>query len=99
MLFVVAAALGGGVATAALLGPVSPLAGLITAPFIASATALLASFLVAWRRSRDGWETSVPDRIPDAQTDAMVAALRTLAEQAKPAAAAPRASAERHRVA
>lgn len=95
MLLVVAAALGGGVATAALLGPISPLAALITAPFIASATALLASFLVAWRRSRDAWEAP----IPDAQTDAMVAALRTLAEQAKPVAPAPRASADRHRVA
>ncbi|MEL6059238.1 MULTISPECIES: hypothetical protein [unclassified Methylobacterium] len=95
MLFVVAAALGGGVATAALLGPISPLAALITAPFIASATALLASFLVAWRGSRDGWETPIRDR----QTDAMVAALRTLAEQAKPAAPAPQTSADRHRVA
>ena len=95
MLFVVAAALGGGVATAALLGPVSPLAALITAPFIASATALLASFLVAWRRSRGGSEMP----IPDVQTDAMVAALRTLADQAKPAAPAPRTSADRHRAA
>ncbi|WP_267361462.1 MULTISPECIES: hypothetical protein [unclassified Methylobacterium] len=95
MLFVVAAALGGGVATAALLGPVSPLAALITAPFIASATALLASFAVAWSRSRNASE----NQVSDLQTDAMVAALRTLAEQAKPAAPAPRTSAEHHRVA
>ncbi|MBE7197034.1 MAG: hypothetical protein INR70_04425 [Parafilimonas terrae] len=95
MLFLVAAALGGGVATAALLGPISPLAALITAPFAASAAAVLASFLVAWRSSRDGRETP----ILDVQTDAMVAALRTLTEQANPAAPAPQTAAERHRVA
>ncbi|SDM99536.1 hypothetical protein SAMN05216360_1059 [Methylobacterium phyllostachyos] len=92
MLILVAAALGGGLATAALLGPVSPLAALITAPFVASAMAVLASFLLAWRGSR---ETSVLD----AQTDAMVAALRTLTEQASPTSPAPKDSADRHRVA
>ena len=92
MLFLVVAALGGGVATAALLGPVSPLAALITAPFVASAMAILASFLLAWRSGR---ETPALD----AQTDAMVAALRTLTEQANPAVPAPNPSADRHRAA
>ncbi|MCJ2088102.1 hypothetical protein MKK88_19250 [Methylobacterium sp. E-005] len=95
MLFLVAAALGGGVATAALLGPISPLAALITAPFTASAVAVLASFLMVWRGSRDGRDAP----ILDGQTDAMVAALRTLTEQANPAAPAPQTVAERHRVA
>lgn len=95
MLFLVAAAFGGGLAAAALLGPVSPLAALITAPFVASAMAILASFLLAWRGSRDGREMPVLD----AQTDAMVAALRTLTEQASPTVPASKASADGHRVA
>ncbi len=95
MLVLVVAALGGGVATAALLGPVSPLAALITAPFVASAAAVLASFLMVWRGSRDGRDTP----ILDAQADAMVAALRTLTDQANAAAPAPQAPADRHRVA
>lgn len=95
MFFLVVAALGGGLATAALLGPVSPLAALITAPFVASALAILASFLLAWRGSRGGRETPVLDT----QADAMVAALRTLTEQAGPAGPAPKPSADRQRVA
>ena len=95
MLFLVVAALGGGVATAALLGPVSPLAALITAPFVASAAAVLASVLLVWRRSRDGRDRP----ILDAQADAMVAALRTLTDQANAAAPAAQAPADRHRVA
>lgn len=95
MLFLVVAALGGGLATAAVLGPVSPLAALITAPFVASAMAILASFLLAWRGSRGGRETPVLD----AQADVMVAALRTLTEQASSAGPAQKPSADRQRVA
>ena len=95
MLFLVVAALGGGLATAALLGPVSPLAALITAPFVASAMAILASFLLAWRSSRDVRKTPVLD----AQADAMVAALRTLTEQASPTVPAPKPATDRQRVA
>lgn len=94
MLFLVAAALGGGVVTAAVLGPVSPFVALITAPLMASVMAVLAAFLVAWRSSHDGRETP----ILDAQTDAMVAALRTLTEQAN-ATPASQTPAERSRVA
>lgn len=94
MLFLVAAALGGGVATAAVLGPVSPFAALVTAPLMASVMAVLAAVLMAWRSGRDGRET--PNL--DAQTDAMVVALRTLTEQAGTAPAA-QVPADRPRVA
>ena len=89
MVLLIAAALASGLTTAALLASISPLAALIIAPLMASAAAILASLLIAWRNTRDKRGSPALD----VQTDAMVAALRDVAQQAKPASPAPSAAA------
>lgn len=94
MILLIAAAIGSGLTTAMLLVPFSPLAALIIAPLAASASAILACLLLAWRRTRDDRQAPVLD----AQTDMMVAALRDVAQQSK--AATPTAeSGSRHKAA
>ena len=86
MFLLIAAGIGGGLAAAALLVPVSLLAALIIAPLVASATAILACFLIAWRNTEESRE---PLDL-DAQTDVMVAALREVAQRATSASPIPR---------
>ncbi|MHB2205855.1 hypothetical protein [Methylobacterium sp. CM6257] len=95
MIVLIAAALVGGLLAAVILVPVSALAALIITPLVASASAILACCLIAWRATRI-------DRKPstlDTQTDAMVAALREVAQQSAIASPAPKVSAGRHRAA
>lgn len=93
MILLIAAAMGGGLVTAAILAPLSPLAALITAPFVASAMAVLACLLIGWRSARNS--QAMP--VLDAQTDARVATLREVAQQAQTTPS--RASIIRHKVA
>ena len=96
MIVLVAAAIGSGLVTAVVLAPLSPLAALITAPLVASATAMLACLLIAWHSTRDTRDVSVLDE----RTDAMVAALREVADHAKAVSPAPaEATASRQKVA
>jgi hypothetical protein len=78
MLLIVAAAISGGLVTVATLGSFSLLAALITAPIVASAMAVLAALLIAWRNAN---ERTWPNL--DAQADGVVTALRGVAQQAK----------------
>lgn len=95
MVLLIAAALVSGLTTAALLASISPLAALIIAPLMASAAAIFASLLIAWRNTRDKRGSPALD----VQTDAMVAALRDVAQQAKPASPAPKVAGGRHKAA
>lgn len=78
------AALGGGVATALIAAPLGTVTAVLAAPLGASVCTLLSAFYLARRRGSE-WQTQVH---LDEQTDAMVAALRGLASQAKQASGA-----------
>lgn len=79
MLPLSALAIGGGVATAALMLPYGLAAAILVAPFGGSALALAGSVLLAAHRD-DAWRS---DAESDAQIDAMVAALRGVAAEAR----------------
>ncbi|MEE7490241.1 hypothetical protein ACU4GR_30995 [Methylobacterium oryzae CBMB20] len=79
MIVLIAAALVSGLATAAMLAPVSALAALIIAPLAASASAILACIFIAWRNTRG--DLGPPDL--ETQADAMVAVLCDVAQQGK----------------
>ncbi|KIU32419.1 hypothetical protein SR39_15315 [Methylobacterium radiotolerans] len=79
MIVLIAAAIVSGLATAAILAPVSALAAMIIAPLAASASAILACIFIAWRNTRD--DVGPPDL--EAQADAMVAVLCEVAQQGK----------------
>jgi hypothetical protein len=86
MLLLVAVAIGSGLVTAVVLTPISALAALIIAPLIASMAAILACFAIAWQSTGgDHRGTAL-----DAQTDAMVAALRDVAQQGAAASPIPK---------
>ncbi len=95
MFVLLAAGIGTGLVTAALLIPVSLLAALIITPLVASTSALLACFLIAWRNTREDGRPQALDH----QTDAMVAALRGVAGQAAATSPAPKVPARRQKVA
>ncbi len=95
MLYLVAAAIVGGCATAAVLAPINLLTALIVAPVGASIATILACFPIAWLTARKRSRAVALD----AQTDAMAAALRDVALQAKAASSTPEASADHHRAA
>lgn len=90
MLPLSALAIGGGVATAALMLPYGLAAAVLVAPFGGSALALAGGVLLATRRG-DTWQR---DAATDGQIDAMVAALRGVAAEGRraEAPAAERAS-------
>ena len=95
MLLILAAALLGGFGAAVLAITTSPLLAVLLAPIFGSASALLAAFYLAWRRgSYDQGEVDL-----DAQTDAMVAALRGIAEPVEVSSPAPKISIGRKRIA
>jgi hypothetical protein len=94
MIVLLAAALGSGLVTVALLAPISLLAAAIIAPLIASTAAVLACFLIAWRSTQEPSAILI-----DAQTDAMVASLRDVAHQAQGRSSAPTVRSRRNRVA
>ena len=94
MLLLVAVAIGSGLAAAALLAPISILAALIIAPLAGSVAAILACFAIAWRST--GGVRKRPSL--DVQTDAMVAALREVAQQGA-ASPIPKIRAEHHKAA
>jgi len=73
------AAIGGGLATTLVAAPFGVAAAVIAAPFGGSLCAVLAAFHIARQRSS---EEQIRVEV-DEQTDAMVAALRDLAAQAK----------------
>lgn len=73
------AALGGGLATASVVAPLGALTAVIATPFGAGLGTLLAAFYIARQRGSE-WQDSAD---LDEQTDAMVAALRGLAAEAK----------------
>jgi hypothetical protein len=73
------AAIGGGLATASVVAPLGALSAVIAAPFGGSFCAVLAAFHIARQRGAE-WQGEVN---LDEQADAMVAALRGLAAQAK----------------
>jgi hypothetical protein len=73
------AAIGGGLATASVVAPLGALSAVIAAPFGGSLCAVLAAFHIARQRDPE-WQREVN---LDEQADAMVAALRGLAAQAK----------------
>ena len=75
MLLIVAVAISSGLVTFTALSPFSLLAALITAPIVASTMAVLAGLLLSWREAS---KTAFLDL--DAQTDAMVTALRSVAQ-------------------
>lgn len=77
VLVLVAAALGGGIATAALMHSYGSLWAALTAPLGGSVAALAAAFLLASQRGRDGQA----DADLDARMEAKVAALREMAAQ------------------
>ncbi|MFF9553618.1 hypothetical protein [Methylobacterium fujisawaense] len=53
MIVLIAAAIAGGLATAAILAPVSSLAALILVPLAASASAIFAGISIAWRGAHE----------------------------------------------
>lgn len=73
------AAIGGGLATVSVVAPFGVAAAVIAAPFGGSLCAALAAFHMARQR---GSEEQIRTEV-DQQADAMVAALRDLAAQAK----------------
>ena len=95
MLLLVAVAIGTGFSAAALLAPVSILAALISAPLAGSAAAMLACFVIAWRTV----ESERTRHALDIQTDAMVAALRDVAQQGNAASPVPKVRVGVHRAA
>lgn len=96
MILLVAAAIGSGLVTAIVLAPLSPLAALLTAPLVASVATGLACLLIGWSSARDGRTVTVLDE----QADAMVAALRVVADHAKAVSPTPeKSTSRRNRVA
>ena len=91
MFVLIAVGISSGLLAAAALAPVSFLAAVVIAPLISSATAILACFLIAWRNTA---ETGQPLQL-DAQTDAMVVALRDVAQKAAAVSPAPRVGSSR----
>ncbi len=73
------AALAGGILTAAMTAPFGIIASVVSAPFGGSLCAVLAAIHLARRRGGD-WQSR--DDI-EAQTDAMVAALKDMAERGR----------------
>ncbi|GJE13804.1 MULTISPECIES: hypothetical protein [Methylobacterium] len=94
MLLLVAVAIGSGLVAAAILAPISLLAALIVAPLAGSFAAVLGCFAIAWRST--GSHRARPSL--DAQTDAMVASLRGIAQQGA-TSPVPKVRADRHRAA
>ncbi|WP_407523016.1 hypothetical protein [Methylobacterium oryzisoli] len=74
MFVLIAAAMGGGLATAALAHPLGPAWAAAAVPFGGSAAALLAAGLLAQRRGPDAAAVDL-----DGQADLMAAALREIA--------------------
>jgi hypothetical protein len=91
MFVLIAVGISSGLLAAAVLAPVSLLAALIIAPLVSSAAAILACFLIAWRNTA---ETGTRLQL-DAQTDAMVFALRDVAPKATAVSPAPRVGSSR----
>ena len=77
MIPLMVAALGGGIATGATVLRYGALAALVAAPFGGSAAALAAALMLARQRGPN-WQSRTD---LDEQSDAMVRALRSLAEQ------------------
>ena len=65
MIVLIAAAIVSGLATAAILAPVSALAAMIIAPLAASASAILACIFIAWRNTRDDVGPPDLEAVPD----------------------------------
>lgn len=78
MVFLAATALGSGIITAVALTPVSPLAAFVATPLVASLATVLGGAALAYRRTV---HEAVLLKL-DAQTGAMVAALKGVAIQA-----------------
>lgn len=95
MLLLVAVAIGSGLTAAAILAPISILAAFLIAPLVASVAAILACIVVVWRSTDDERRR----RSLDGQTDAMVAALRDVAQQGAVASPVPKVRGTTHRVA
>lgn len=95
MLLLVAVAIGSGLVAAAILAPISVLAALVIAPLAGSIAAILACFVIAWRSTGDDRQRQSLDD----QTDAMVAALRDVAQQGAAASPIPKVRADRHKAA
>lgn len=86
MIVLLAVALGTGIVTAVVLLPLGVLTALFAAPMAASLSVILAGSLMAWRSARHDRRT----RDLDAQTVAMVAALRDVAQKVEPTSPAPK---------
>ncbi len=78
MIFLMFAAIGGGLVTASIIAPLGALPALVGAPFGGSLCAALAALQIAHQRGAE-WQEDVN---LDEQTDAMVATLKGLAAQA-----------------
>ncbi|WP_246102076.1 hypothetical protein [Methylobacterium terricola] len=94
MLLFVFVAIAGGLATGAVMAPFGPLTAALAVPLGGSLCAALAALVVLRLRGPD----FVSDADRDAQTDALVAGLRGIADHARRRDAAPpeRGSAGRH---
>ncbi|NEU12365.1 hypothetical protein G3T14_09480 [Methylobacterium sp. BTF04] len=79
------AAIGGGIATVSVMAPTGLIPAFLSAPIGGSLCALLAAIHISRRPSEDG----ISQDELDAQTDEMVAALRSMAAQGKDAAIRP----------
>jgi hypothetical protein len=79
MFLIAAAAIVGGVLTAGLTIASSPLLALVAAPTVASSAALAAACYLGWRREPE----QIGNADLQAQTDEMVAVLRSLTEQSR----------------
>lgn len=80
MIFLAATALGTGVIAALALAPISSLAAVVVTPLVASLATVLAGAVLAHRRTT--YEAAIVEL--DVQTDAMVAALKGVADHADP---------------
>jgi hypothetical protein len=95
MVFLLATALSSGFLTAIALAPISKLAAVMVTPLVASVATGLAGAIIAYRSEAD----NVVTFDLDAQTDAMVEALRGVAHQAHPSATASTAPEKTHKAA
>lgn len=93
MIVLLAVAICTGVATAVILMPFGALTALAIAPVVASLSAALAGFLLAWRTIRHDRTR----RDLEAQTKVMVATLRNAAQRTSKTSPAPKVSEHRRK--
>lgn len=92
MIVLLAVAIGTGIVTAALLMPIGVMTAILVAPLAASLAVALAGLLMAWRITiRDRSQRAL-----DAQTRAMVAALRSVVQRTEKTSPAPKVPQRRH---